>query len=389
MDIDLKSLCRLCAKRYDHSIDVLLKGESSESHNSFTNLIQEFFCVIIQAHDGLPSRICLPCKIRLETWERIREEVAQAQEYLTQCMLQQSGMHQVVDSRPENIEAHVIQTAGSSLSDSQIHWQVESVVLDTCSGEQSSLDPESLHVTHLEVNEQHWDISTPVDTLDTSLDVEDVKNRRIGEQIDRSWRDDVEFKCNICSKTFARKDNLRQHLVIHSGEKSFKCDKCPQSFSRASDLKVHYRIHTAEKPLQCHFCSQLFRESSNFRKHLRTHSGDRPFKCTVCNKHFAQSPHLKRHMRIHSGERPYQCEICSRQFSQSSTLRTHERTHSGAKPHTCKVCSRSFRHASTLKAHTRTHTGEKAFYCDKCPKSFFWRTSFDCHVLTHTSKKVN
>ena len=48
--------------------------------------------------------------------------------------------------------------------------------------------------------------------------------------------------CLLCGQNFYgsnRKNNLKQHLAIHSGIRPFRCSWCPQSFIRRSHLKRH------------------------------------------------------------------------------------------------------------------------------------------------------
>ncbi|XP_038054118.1 uncharacterized protein LOC119726482 [Patiria miniata] len=48
-------------------------------------------------------------------------------------------------------------------------------------------------------------------------------------------------ECLICSKTFARRDALRRHKVVHTGNKSVSCPKCDATFRRADNMKRHLR----------------------------------------------------------------------------------------------------------------------------------------------------
>ena len=47
------------------------------------------------------------------------------------------------------------------------------------------------------------------------------------------------FKCDICSRAFADRSNLRAHMQTHSDVKKYKCGKCAKTFSRMSLLNKH------------------------------------------------------------------------------------------------------------------------------------------------------
>ena len=57
------------------------------------------------------------------------------------------------------------------------------------------------------------------------------------------------YKCTVCSKSFSRASLLKQHTIIHMGNKrfKFKCDVCGKMFRTRSHLRDHVRIHTGEK----------------------------------------------------------------------------------------------------------------------------------------------
>ena len=61
--------------------------------------------------------------------------------------------------------------------------------------------------------------------------------------------------CQVCKKTFSRSSLLKQHSVIHMGNKRFKfrCEVCSKMFRTRSHLRDHTRIHTG-----VFVCSILF-----------------------------------------------------------------------------------------------------------------------------------
>ena len=51
------------------------------------------------------------------------------------------------------------------------------------------------------------------------------------------------FKCDLCGKGFAVKDNLKDHKNIHTGVKPYKCMYCPLSFASKGTHRMHQRKH--------------------------------------------------------------------------------------------------------------------------------------------------
>ena len=79
------------------------------------------------------------------------------------------------------------------------------------------------------------------------------------------------IQCSQCLKSFSRPCRLRDHMMIHMGEKPYSCSECSKSFSTPDGLKTHFRTHTGEKPYRCSYCSKSFYSSSSWKLHLRTH----------------------------------------------------------------------------------------------------------------------
>ncbi|KFM73608.1 PR domain zinc finger protein 1, partial [Stegodyphus mimosarum] len=57
--------------------------------------------------------------------------------------------------------------------------------------------------------------------------------------------------CDVCNKSFAYKNHLKQHLLLHTGEKPHMCEVCNKSFAYKWHLKEHMLIHTGKKTLMC------------------------------------------------------------------------------------------------------------------------------------------
>lgn len=90
-----------------------------------------------------------------------------------------------------------------------------------------------------------------------------------------------EWTCEVCSKVFRKKFNLKSHMVTHSDERKFRCSLCDLSFARANDRDRHEKIHEepgficgGELPDgQRWGCGQKFVRADTLRNHHRTAAG--------------------------------------------------------------------------------------------------------------------
>ncbi len=194
------------------------------------------------------------------------------------------------------------------------------------------------------------------------------------------------FKCDVCSKSFARIDSLIKHrktqahqsmeqsrtaknTVFYESTEShmdltpFQCDICKKTFTRSHSLTRHNKsVHKRDKPYKCPVCEVTFSRKFSLTSHVSTHSkyqSDRykSKKCSICSKECSTNGNLAQHMMVHTGEKPYTCDVCGRSFTQRSTLHMHVRTHTGEKPYKCNGCDACFTQSSSLCKHkNKYHT---------------------------------
>ena len=73
------------------------------------------------------------------------------------------------------------------------------------------------------------------------------------------------FSCEICNKTFTRKDSLTRHLVLHTGNFKWYCDICEKGYNQKENYEKHIRVHKGLK-YRCEYCSKAFSRSTNLQK---------------------------------------------------------------------------------------------------------------------------
>nr|CAI5827001.1 unnamed protein product [Callosobruchus analis] len=159
------------------------------------------------------------------------------------------------------------------------------------------------------------------------------------------------FVCDVCGKSFFRRDALRKHLnCYHGNVKAFHCKICDKMLK--GHLPQHMRMHKQDKPHGCAHCGSRFAQRSQLTVHQRIHSGEKPYRCEVCWKAFAHSTALKLHTRKHTGEKPFKCVLCVASFTQLPHLKKHMLcVHKSTKPYVCSYCKSFHQTKMELEAH--------------------------------------
>ena len=164
------------------------------------------------------------------------------------------------------------------------------------------------------------------------------------------------------------------------------CPICCKQLVKAA-LKQHLQIHTSEKSKKCEHCNKLFRQSGSLRRHIvqvhniiegdvkkyymKYESKNKTFPCQICNKILSTKIGLKNHNLIHTGLQTEKCTECDKMFSYKYALRKHiQNSHEKNKiideeHYTCDVCSKEVLGLGKLKQHKKSHRVKNKI-CNLC-----------------------
>lgn len=97
------------------------------------------------------------------------------------------------------------------------------------------------------------------------------QNRRPPRRL--TTREKANFQCEVkgCGKLFKHKHNYKAHMLTHDGKRQypFPCpiDGCNRKFIRKTDLQRHNQsVHIKERNYRCDYCSRLFARKDTLRR---------------------------------------------------------------------------------------------------------------------------
>ncbi|XP_023316718.1 zinc finger protein 883-like [Trichogramma pretiosum] len=170
---------------------------------------------------------------------------------------------------------------------------------------------------------------------------------------------DGTFPCDLCHKSFTRKQDRKRHKLKCIGKKPYPCDLCNNSYPYERNLKRHMRTHTEKKPYTCPECGQGFNRSDVMNTHRRIHTEEKPYTCPECGQGFNRSDVMNAHRRIHTEKKLCTCRECGQQFSTFKEMMDHRRIHTVQKPYKCQLCEYATHRQDGLSSHMKTHSTDR------------------------------
>ena len=221
--------------------------------------------------------------------------------------------------------------------------------------------------------------------------------------------------CQLCTRTYQRKDLLKQHLETIHGNLKHPCSKCEFNTKWRTSLERHIRtIHdtgnTRTKRIKtCNLCGFKTGNKSNLREHM-DHVHDEVFhtcecgfntrwiaslsrhiklvhnkvnnvnhSCNQCNYQTRNKSNLKKHIRKGHKNCNYPCDQCNYQTDKNSNLRRHIRKVHNSAISACNRCNYQTHDKSNLNRHIRAIHLEISQSCNECGYQAKWGTSIARH----------
>ncbi|CAG9565781.1 unnamed protein product [Danaus chrysippus] len=264
------------------------------------------------------------------------------------------------------------------------HYVQHEFKRDRCSDLSNSSDSEE---------ERNWEELDPVqyDDLSNSNMRKDKMNEETRlelSQVQTKINGKTYYICKICDKKLSSSHTYIFHKRIHTGERPCICHVCGKQFRAPNGLQRHLtETHERLRRYTCQICHKSFANSQNLKQHMRIHTGERPFVCSHCGKRFTQSGSLHVHLKTHSATLPHACRDCGAKFRMRSGLTRHRLKHTGERPHVCRHCGKGFRQKHEMNAHALTHSDSKPHVCTVCGTAFRQRRALRHHCKRlHDSK---
>lgn len=103
------------------------------------------------------------------------------------------------------------------------------------------------------------------------------------------------FICDKCGSELGHRGSFVSHFrTQHLNTTCFYCDLCPKSFKRKDVIQYHINSHFKVDPIPCKVCGRKYASKKTFRVHMLRH--EPKTKCEVCHKMVS---YMFMHMRSH------------------------------------------------------------------------------------------
>jgi hypothetical protein len=91
---------------------------------------------------------------------------------------------------------------------------------------------------------------------------------KLKRHIDEKHNNPMPFKCEVCLRTYARKEHLKRHRISSHESTKYICEVCNEEFTRKDALTRHRKIHSDDR-FQCPCCNAMFYRYDKYVRHRK------------------------------------------------------------------------------------------------------------------------
>ncbi|XP_024243192.1 zinc finger protein 646 [Oncorhynchus tshawytscha] len=233
--------------------------------------------------------------------------------------------------------------------------------------------------SHLRGHTQSHGIPTSSGPSMSSLEAEKEEDPGKRHQMDGGL-----MICSTCGESFAKKQDMLSHQLIHNKAQADDAKHMHMDNSNGtrhkeeadSSIYGNCDIFCTSYHLETHQCTTNGKsESANGVEknemggsvngkelgHLKENlnNGDRQYKCDQCGRAYRHAGSLLNHKKSHKTG-VFRCMVCQKRFYNLLALKNHQRTHFDVKRHTCNECGKAFKIQKQLLNHLRFHKENRA-----------------------------
>lgn len=90
------------------------------------------------------------------------------------------------------------------------------------------------------------------------------------KHIQECGKERIRYTCDMCNQTYCKKAILKDHMNTHLNIQPYKCNVCDKKFFLRVRLLTHKAVHRAPT-FQCEICLKSFNRKDNMKSHRKKH----------------------------------------------------------------------------------------------------------------------
>ncbi|EDW01037.1 zinc finger protein 829 [Drosophila grimshawi] len=420
-----KEICRFCLVQHSKLASIYTEISRIKSTASLPLQIMAITSIEVQSNDGLPSFICLDCRLLFEHCYRFKQMCKNAETLLRQYPLtgkwpnplekpraplvskpQQIAVYKEPEAQPKkllnslaksnNVQIESVQVLETNLLTKKL---LNSAAVSTAEppipprgSPQKRSQSKSSYQIKVENNEElsmddvHNLLADMSSELEETADISTVPTTTIS-----SGKPKVLNKSSMRllnkGATTSVEPRLAKPQIKHyeDGNVALVTEILQTDDIDASSDPIKNAAPVATNVFSCPDCDRSFPLMQLLDIHMVNHTRTRSFQCQECEKAFFSKYDLQKHNIIHTGERPYKCSVCEKTFTRRALLHRHERIHTDVPKFICLYCEKQFISREEMEKHAERHTKKRPFQCGVCQKAFAFKQGLERHEVIHST----